>query len=210
MENRASTNDLNITKDLRNISGLYRGNVLLENSEINPVFQKLAKEGGETFYNYIYWLGLAKDLNLLVLPSSRHYFYNSEDLKEVKTIMNLKQLNRIKKTKDFLDSIFHIMPQKSYLIGCFSDNKNQNRFLFNSSGRQHKTEGDVDVFENGIASRFSFLNMMYNLIDARTYKFMTKSTVKLQLEDSGFKVLDMTEINSLTYFCAQKVRSSAS
>jgi hypothetical protein len=205
MENRASTNNTYSTKELGNSSGLFHGNMLLENSEINPVFQKLVNEGSETFYNYIYWLGLAKDLNLLILPSTRHYFYNSEDLKEVKTIMNLKQLNHIKKTRDFLDSIFQILPQKSYLIGCFSDNKNQNGFLFNSSYKQHRGEGDAALLENGISSRFSFLNFMYNLIDARTYRFMTKSTVKSELEKSGFKVLDMTEINGLTYFCAQKV-----
>jgi hypothetical protein len=209
MENRPSTNTTFITKDLRNDSGLYHGNMFLENSEINPVFQRLVKEGGETFYNYIYWLGLAKDLNLLILPSSRHYFYNSEDLKEVKTVMNLKQLNKIKKTRDFLDSIFHILPPKSYLIGCFSDNKNQTEYLFRLSDKKSRTKRDQELIENGIASRYQLLNLMYNFIDSKTYKFLTGASVRYQLEKSGFKVLDMTEINSLTYFCAQKVISSA-
>jgi hypothetical protein len=206
MESRASINNQYFTKDQRNNSGLFEGYIPFENAESNPIFQKLVREGCENFYNYIYWLGLAKDLNLIVLPSSHHYFYNAEDLKEVRTIMNLKQLNQIKKTRDFLDSIFHIIPQKSFLIGCFFDYKKKTGFL---PYRRPKAEGDSDLFENGIASRYSFLNMMYNFIDAKTYKFMTKSTVKLQLEESGFKVMDMTEINTLTYFCAQKVKSSA-
>jgi hypothetical protein len=43
------------------------------------------------------------------------------------------------------------------------------------------------------------------MIDSRTDKYLSGKNVTSSLEDLGFKVLDMTELNGLTYFCAQKV-----
>jgi hypothetical protein len=44
-------------------------------------------------------------------------------------------------------------------------------------------------------------------MDTRTNRYMTKNTVTLYLEEAEMKVLDMTEINGLTFFCAQKNHS---
>jgi hypothetical protein len=46
---------------------------------------------------------------------------------------------------------------------------------------------------------------MYRLIDFGSKRYLTKGTVSFLLEEALFKVLDMTEINGVTYFCAQKV-----
>ena len=62
--------------------------------------------------------------------------------------------------------------------------------------------------ENGIVSNIPFINMMYNIMGSRTNRNMTKKTVTLLLREAGFKVLDMTELNGLTYFCTQKSKPS--
>jgi hypothetical protein len=209
MKTEGSAYNLYITKGQINSLNPDHDKTLLEKDENNPVFRKLAKEGGENFYNYIYWLGLAKDLNLIVLPSAHHYFYDSEDLKEVNTIVNLRQLNLIKKPADFLESVCKIIPPQRYLIGCFSDKSYQTKLMHDSTISPGSNSGDKDLIENGITSRFTFLNLLYNFIDAKTYRFMTKDNVLFQLREAGFKVLDMTEINQLTYFCAQKINQSA-
>ena len=175
--------------------------------EADPVFEKLTDEGCGNFYNYIEWLGLAKDTNLTILSSAHHYFYDTEELKEVKTVVNLKQLNNIKQIKDFLHKIFHILPQRSCLIGCFIDNKNQNGSFLNLFKAQNHIPRQFDQVENGIASSVPILNMMYNILDSKTYRYLSKRTVTLMLGDAGLKVLDMTELNGLTFFCAQKVRT---
>jgi len=48
--------------------------------------------------------------------------------------------------------------------------------------------------------------MLYSMIDSKTNKYMSERSVSLLLEDNGFKVFDMTELNGLTYFLAQKTR----
>jgi hypothetical protein len=198
--------DIEIHDVVKNTFKSYTGNDLMEN---NHVYIKLADEGCENLYNYIEWLGLAKSPNLIVLSSAHHYYYDAEDLKDAKTVVNLKLLNHIKALKDFLHCIYHNLPSKSFFIGSFFDNKTQNGFFSGSYKSQRQVAGQVDLVEKGIESRIPFLNMMYEIMDSRTNRFMTKRTVKLLLEGRGLKVLDMVEMDGLTYFCSQKSQSAA-
>ena len=90
---------------------------------VDTPYAIFAEEGREHFFNYVEWLGLDKDPNLVVLSSRHHYYYDEEEMKSVTTVVNLKELNFIKETTNFIHSIFHIMPSKSYFVGCFIDNK---------------------------------------------------------------------------------------
>ncbi len=169
------------------------------------VYEDLKAEGGENFFEFLTQLGLSYDLNIILLPSLHHYYYDVEDLKDVKTIVNLKQLNKIKQPKDFLNNIFHILPYESYFIGNFIDGKNQLGIFPNSSTSYNESAG-IDPVENGISSRIPFLNMIYDIMDAKTNRFLTRRTVTKMLEEVGFKILDMAEIKGLTYFRVHKVK----
>jgi hypothetical protein len=209
MENRTTPDFPYFIKDANVSKNIFRGTLPVEVNETNPIYEKLATEGCANFYNYIDWLGLAKDPNLTILSSSHHYFYDTEDLKEVRVMVNLKQLNHIKQIREFLHNVFHILPHKSYLIGCFFDNKNQNGTFFNLFKAHNKTAGQDSEIDNGIGSRIPLLSMMYDILDARTNRYLSKRTVSLMLGDAGLKVLDITELNGLTFFCAQKIKTTA-
>ena len=175
----------------------------------NPVREILTDEGGENFVEYLELLDLANDPNLVVLSSLHHYYYDAEEIINIKSIINLKELNQIKQIKDFLHSIFHILPPNCNFIGCFVDNKKQNGFVLNNNSSDYYYIRNSDAIENGIAASNPFLNMIYSLIDSKTNKYMSERSVSLLLKDHGFRVLDMTELNGLTYFLAQKVQLSA-
>ncbi len=173
-------------------------------SGTNKAINNLITEGGDSFYNYVDWLGLINDPDLIVLSSVHHYYFDNNDLKNINTIINLKQLNLIKNIDVFFHSIFKIIPPKSNLIGCFLDNKTQYHFAINNILSQYHTKNNIDPFENGITSRIPFLNMVYNLMDSKTNRYLTRRNVTLLLKEQNFKVLDMTELNGLTYFHSQK------
>jgi hypothetical protein len=208
VEGITSEYDNNTNKDQTERIAYYRDRSRNVVTEKNPFIEKNASAINETFKNYLEKLHLVNDTNnTLVLSSSSHYYYESEELKKVKTLVNVKQLNHITQLNEFLNSIFCTLPPGSYLVGCFSDNKNQYRFLSDSHKPQNKISGQFDLVENGISSRIPLLNMIYSIMDTRTNRYMTKSSVKLHLEEAEMKVLDMTEINGLTFFCAQKNHS---
>lgn len=174
-----------------------------KSTEINPVYAELVGEGHEDFYNYLDWLGLAKSPDLLILASSHHYYFEIEDLKNVRTVVSLKKLNNLIKPKEFLRVIYSVLPQKCHFIGSFTDNKKQN--IFSSTKKYPNTLDDNDSGSELTTGRWnSFLNVLYGIIDAKTNRYMSEKTVRLLLKETGLKTLDITEFNGLTYFCTQK------
>ena len=174
----------------------------------NTVLRVPTTENCENFTKYIERLDLSKDPNLVVLSSLHHYYYDADEMTNVKTIINLKELNQIKQLKDFLHSIYHILPPKCNFIGCFVNNKKQSGFVLNTSPSDSYYKRNSDAIENGIVSSSPFLNMLFNMIDSKTNKYMSERSVSLLLGEYGFKVLDMTEMDGLTYFCAQSLRTA--
>ena len=174
----------------------------------NTVLRVPTTENCENFTKYIERLDLSKDPNLVVLSSLHHYYYDADEMTNVKTIINLKELNQIKQLKDFLHSIYHILPPKCNFIGCFVNNKKQSGFVLNTSPSDSYYKRNSDAIENGIVSSSPFLNMIFNMIDSKTNKYMSERSVSLLLGEYGFKVLDMTEMDGLTYFCAQSLRTA--
>lgn len=204
MKTAASENYNNISEDQRDRITYYQDRSRVEKIDNNPLFRKYIPDITDDFSFYLQKIYLAEDPNIIVLSSSNHYYYEAEDLKNVKTLVNLKQLNHINQVREFLDNIYSILPSKSYLTGCFFDNEDQIRFLSDSRKPDRKIDDQFDPAENGITSRNSFLNMVYNILDIKTNRYLTKKAVTRELEISGWEVVDMTEIKGLTYFCAQK------
>ena len=176
-----------------NATGKVRENNIMRNAErtmVNddtvmerPVINDLIGEGGENFFNYLEEHGLTNDDNMLVLSSRHHFYYDPNELQSVTTLINVKKLNLIKHLDNFLQSIVYVLSPESNFIGCFSDWKSQKGI--------------------GITSRMykGFINFLDAKIDV---DFDQKDVLKL-LESHGFKVMDMTEINGLTYFRAQNI-----
>ena len=141
-------------------------------------------ERGKNFFHYLKRFNLSKEPDLLILFPNNHYYYEEIDLRNIRTLINLKKLNLIKDLDKFLHTLIHILPPNVNFIGCFSDSK---PFKW-----------------NGFLSELS--TRLTNIMDSKTDHNIDKKDVSGLLEKSGFKVVDMTEINGLTFFYSQNVR----
>jgi len=162
-------------------TGNNKSKTITENRRKNQVTDKLVSEVDENFMNYLNWHGLANEDNLLFLSSKLHYYYDYEELKGVTTLINLKQLNLVKHLDDFLRTLYNGLSPKTNFIGCFADRKTQKGI--------------------GITSRL--YKRFLNFLDARIDVEIDSKDFSRLLESHGFKVIDMTEINGLTYFRTQ-------
>ena len=171
----------------------------------NEAIDNLINEGGEGFYKYVDSLGVSKDPGLIVLSSRHHYYYDAEEINRAKTIVNLKELNRIKEIKSLLHSHLHALHEGCNFIGCFVNNEKIERFSIRKNNTPREEIRNSFNEELGIISRFPFMNMIYSLLDLKTDTYMSKESVTLMLAVHGFKVVNMTEINGLTFFHSQKV-----
>ena len=171
--------NISINADIR--KNILRSNLSRNNPDINPAIANLISEVDENFLYYLQWQGLADDANLLVLSSKSHYYYDSEELKDVTTLINLKKLNLIKHLDEFLNTLCYGLSPKTNFIGCFLDCKSQN-----GSGMTSR------IYKNFI-----------NFLDSRMESKIDGKEISKHLESLGFKVKNMTEINGLTYFLTQ-------
>ena len=176
---------------------------MVKSTEINPVYAEMVKEHSEDFYNYLDWLGLARSQDLIILASSHHYYFEVDDLRNVKSVVNLKNLNNIVRLKEFLQELYNVLPHKCYFIGRFTDSRRQNLFIpSRKSTSWNDTNGTNQEAETGRWN--SFLNVLYGVIDAKTNRYLTEKSVRQLLMETGLKIHDITEFNGLTYFCTQK------
>jgi len=144
----------------------------------------LTAEGGKNFTSYLKRFDLFKEPDILILSPNIHFYYDENDFKNVRTFIILKKLNLIKDLDTFLHTVSCILPTNVNFIGCFSDSK---PFKW-----------------NGFLSELS--TRLTNIMDSKTDHNIDKKDVSGLLEKSGFKVVDMTEINGLTFFYSQNVR----
>ncbi|MBN1386911.1 MAG: hypothetical protein JW965_00605 [Bacteroidales bacterium] len=186
-------------------SSVYYKTSTVKDAYSGYLYKQLSDEGSEDFYNYINWLDLVKELNFIILPRTNYYYYQPEDLENIKTVINLKPLNRINKLVPFLESIFSILPDYSYLTGCYENNTMNNaginqRYITRTNKRD-KSKGN----ENENRYRGSWLfNNMKRIFSSGTYHQLSKERTTSLLKEAGFTILDITALNGRTYFCAQK------
>lgn len=182
---------------------------MYSNKKLLKQFEDLTEKSREDFFRYLERMGLVTESGMLVIPSTRHYFFDAEDLKDVRTVVNLKQLNHVREMRDFLRTLSDILPPKSSFVGCFVDNKIQNSFSDDYNNNTGQFLEKAEAYENGIESKIPFINRMYSFIDARTNRYLTRKIVKNLLEEYGLQIIGMAELNGLTYFCTQKIKPAA-
>jgi hypothetical protein len=163
--------------------------LLHERSFTNPVMENIIAEGGDDLFKYLTWTGLSKEPNLMVLSSMHHYYYDHKDMAGIKTLINLKKLNQVKHLESFLHTLFRILPSRAFFVGCFK----------NSSHHRKGTS-----FYNSAR----FFTGLVNIFDSRSERAFTKKGVTQLMEEHGFKVIDITDINRTTYFWAQNLRKT--
>lgn len=155
-----------------------------------PAIVSMIAEDGENFFSYLKDLGLSRENDLVVLSSRHHYFYDEDELKNVKTLINLRKLNMITYLEEFLFSLVQILPPNTKFLGCFSDSKPsfKNRSVLHPV-RYIRRALSFFVFGNG--------------------RMMNKQKVSEILKAYGFQIINMKEMNGLTYFCSQNISKPA-
>lgn len=171
----------------------------------NSAVDKLITEGGEAFYQYVDTIGLSDDSDLIVLSSKHHYFFDSDEMNRAKTVINLKELNQVKELKDFLQTQLHFLPRRCNFVGCFVNSKKVDRYALRKGSTSSEKRRSSESVGLGITSRFPFINMLYSILDSKTNSYMSEESVATMLNENGFKVLDMTDNNGITFFHSQKV-----
>ena len=104
-------------------------NILPEKLNHSLAAENLRSKTGNDFLQYLTWLQMENEPDLMALPSMHHYYYEINDLKNIKILVNLKPLNNIKQLESFLQTLGSLLPHESSFIGYFK-NTDQNKSVF--------------------------------------------------------------------------------
>ena len=158
-----------------------------DNSVTSPTLDRMISEGGNDFYNYLSWIGLSREPKIMVLSSLRHYYYDHNDLKSIGMLLNMKQLNQVTHLESFLHTLFRLLPCKSHFVGCF--------FRTREKAGKSILQSPVILFQG-----------LFSGPGCGKGRTMTKESFSKLVENNGFILNDLTEINGMTYFWAQNNR----
>lgn len=176
---------------MRRISVKKFAKTSAERISFNPSILKLVAEGGVNFFRYLKNLGLSGEPNLIILSSRNQYHCDENDLKSVKTLINLKKLNLIKHLDLFLNALVRILPPETNFIGRFS---HRNTFRDNKF-KVNRLSG--------------LLKRLIRFPGFRTDHILNKNEVIELLEKNNFRIVDLKEKNGCTYFYSQNIRCPA-
>jgi len=164
------------------------------------LFDNLASEGCADFYNYIDWLDLSAIKETIIIPRQNHFYFTEEDFDGIETVVNLKCLNKVEGLGDFLSTLYEQIPENCYLTACFQESDK-----INSEEPDYRKYLNVT---NGSSTKSWFSLSLGRLFNSDIFNVLSRQSVSAILREVGFTVLDMTELNGRTYFCAQKRSAS--
>ena len=155
----------------------------------DPAIFTLLAGVGLSFFRFLRSRGISADKNLVVLSSKDHFSYDSDELRNVRILINLRKLNLIKHLDIFLGALVRILPPNTSFIGYFSDEKSEKVAAVNFS------------------RMLPLLSRLFGWLDSGTKHSMNRDEVMHLLWKNGFKTIAMQEINGHTYFISQNMQA---
>jgi len=144
---------------------------------------------GFSFFRYLWSAGLTKESGMIILSSHEGANWGRCDLRDARMLINLRRLDLIKHLEMFVSSLVRLLPPETTFVGCFA----QGGLV---SAGDEPSDGHTGLWA-GLAGHSS-----------GRCQLLSRDRVSALLEGSGLEVIDMKEMNGLTYFHSRKMRCS--
>ena len=140
---------------------------------------------GFSFFRYMRRTGLFGGPGLIILSSHEGANYGRTDLSRARTLISLRRLDLIKHLEMFVSSLVRLLPPETSFVGCFAYRR--------SSGLDAQHPGNMPLYLSRIIHHRSAVREELN-----------PDRVSVILGRCGLVVIDMKELNGLTYFHSRK------
>ena len=144
---------------------------------------------GFSFFRYLWCEGLTRESGMIILSSHEGANWGRRDLGNARMLINLRRLDLIKHLEMFVSSLVRLLPPETTFVGCFAQ-----RGLVGAG--IHASDGHTG-FLAGLTGH-----------SAGRCQLLSRARVSALLEGSGMEVIDMKEMNGLTYFHSRKMSRS--
>lgn len=140
---------------------------------------------GFSFFRYMRRAGISGEPGLIILSSNKGANYGRIDLSRARTLISLRRLDLIKHLEMFVSSLVMLLPPQTCFVGCFAHQRN--------------TSWGEEIHGTGP----HFLARLLHHHAAGNSE-LSRERVSALLGRCGMVVIDMKEMNGLTYFHSRK------
>lgn len=169
--------------------------------------EALLEEAGEDVLSYLESFDITKTPDFILLSSIHHYLYSTEELDQLKSVINLKQVNQIKRIRHCFRTINTTLPVNGYFVGCFIDYSSlKQRLLHNNPSMFKYLQYSFLFLKDYLISKIPFFYWLQGSLNPEGKRHLTLFEVRNMLEKSGFRIVHTSKINGLTYFISSKAK----
>jgi hypothetical protein len=162
---------------MSNTSGIKE---MIRNFDKNDATYRTAfNTNGENFFYYLNMLNLNDEDNTIILSSVHHYYYDFNELRKVKNIIQVKELNKVTDINKFLGNVKKVLSPTANFIGCFRDNK---------------------IYKDNVFKKIPIIDWAINKMALKTNHYLSRKRVLKLFDNHNFKIIDITELGNITYF----------
>ncbi len=140
---------------------------------------------GFSFFRFMRSAGLSGGPGLIILSSHEGANYGTVDLRRARTLISLRRLDLIKHLEMFISSLVRLLPPDTSFVGCFA----RHRDTFCETGHS--------------GSRLMLISRLIHHRSAVNGE-LSCDRVSAILGRCGLEIINMKELNGLTYFHSRK------
>jgi hypothetical protein len=165
----------------------------------------IKKEAGQEVFDYFNELGVFNTNDVLILSSRHSFSYDEGYLKNIRTIFNLKLLNKLPKINSQFLKLNRILPENGYFVGCYDDiSVTQKRLEAQISRPFVKILLWILYFLPHIVLNLPIINTISSAIGIRFNRSLSINDVQRIMNKNGFNFVLTKTFNNRTFFIAKK------
>jgi len=146
-------------------------------------------------------INLSVSERVLLLVGQKSYF-SEENVDNLRAVVNLRPLNKIKNVKGYLLAMQKLIPDAGMFIGCV-ETYNDRKIRFKDSFRCFwNIAYTFDFLIHRVFPRLLFFENIYSYFTKDSYHVMSKAEVLGRLVYSGFDIVDFKVIEGMLYYVA--------
>lgn len=142
--------------------------------------------------------------NRILLSLGNKTYLNEKNIDNLRAVVNLKPVNKIKAVKNYLRAVHKLLPDAGLFVGCVETYYGRKRRFQKRFKSFWKLPYLIDFAVNRIFPRVFLGENIYKFFTRDSYHVMSQAEMLGRLVYSGFDIIDFKDIEGKLYYVAMK------
>ncbi|MBN1789429.1 MAG: sugar transferase [Bacteroidales bacterium] len=143
----------------------------------------------------------------IILSTDTSSFAEEVDFNNVQSIVNLRRVNYTQQINELFRAVNKLLPDRGIYIGRVETYNDRKKLIFKQAGRHlGQLLWYVDFLIHRVVPRLRMFEKLYHYLTKSQFHAISNTEILGRLVYCGFDIVDIREIDGLSYFVARKVK----